>query len=361
MDRHELNRMFDALAPDPGREQELLCQLLQDGARRKNPMKNWKRIVIGVAAAAMLVTGATAAYQIFRQEVPMEPDKTVPGILGGGLQSWERTEVYNEYGVLEAYWPNREMVEVDPAQAQVLLGDYLPECGYRWQIEDYTLTIEGYVLDEHTGTAKFYYTVEHPGGFGNGAVNWERGWLDNQFYRVGVTFDTMSDGSRPWFGGCLYLDVERSTEEKLYIVESMANESGWKAEDGFIVNFVVYGETAKDDNVMSVKLELPGLKSLPTVSVADPATGKTVAELSSIGFLLKAGGDMDEVDYIALDYADGTRYVVRDDANSLDNTDYGLISGERPNRDLRHVFNRLVDPSQVTAVVVDSQRYEIGQ
>lgn len=61
MDRHELNQMFDGLEPDPRRERELLRRLLQDDARRKTPMKNWKRAVIGVAAAALLVTGAAAA------------------------------------------------------------------------------------------------------------------------------------------------------------------------------------------------------------------------------------------------------------------------------------------------------------
>ncbi|MBD5099289.1 MAG: hypothetical protein HDT35_07095 [Clostridiales bacterium] len=66
MDRHELNEMFDGLTPDPARERELLRQLLQDDARRKQPMKHWKRVVIGVAAAALLVTVAAAA--------------TVPGI-----------------------------------------------------------------------------------------------------------------------------------------------------------------------------------------------------------------------------------------------------------------------------------------
>ena len=61
MDRHDLNRMFDGLAPGPNREQELLEELLQDGTRRKRSMKNWKRVVLAVAAAALLVTGAAAA------------------------------------------------------------------------------------------------------------------------------------------------------------------------------------------------------------------------------------------------------------------------------------------------------------
>lgn len=61
MDRYDLNRMFDGLAPDPQREQELLEELLQDDTRRKRPMKKWKRVVLAVAAAALLVTGAAAA------------------------------------------------------------------------------------------------------------------------------------------------------------------------------------------------------------------------------------------------------------------------------------------------------------
>lgn len=61
MDRHDLDRMFDGLKPGPGREQALLRQLLQDDGRRKRPMKNWKRIVVGGLAAALLVTAAAAA------------------------------------------------------------------------------------------------------------------------------------------------------------------------------------------------------------------------------------------------------------------------------------------------------------
>lgn len=62
MDRYELNRMFDGMTPGPGREGELLEELLQDGTRRTKPMKNWRRVVVaGVAAAALLVTTVAAA------------------------------------------------------------------------------------------------------------------------------------------------------------------------------------------------------------------------------------------------------------------------------------------------------------
>ena len=61
MDRHELNQMFDKLAPGPGRERELLCRLLQDNARRNRPMKKWKIAIVAAAAAALMVTAAAAA------------------------------------------------------------------------------------------------------------------------------------------------------------------------------------------------------------------------------------------------------------------------------------------------------------
>ena len=316
-----------------------------------------KGILIAAAVCAALLCTAMAAYNIVRQSVTINPAQTVQGILGNGRPSWERTEIYDELGRL-TYWPKRETVQVDAAQAQALLGDYLPESGYRWQIEDYTLTVEGYVLDEYTGTAKFYYTLEHPGGFGDGAVDWELGLLNYTVYRGSVTFTTQSDADWPWISGRCYVDVSRSTEEKLCIVESAASLGGWKAEDGLRVKFTVHGETDRDDDVLSADLELPGLKSLPTVSVPDPATRETVLELSAISLMLKTE-DMDLVDYIALDYADGTRYVVRDDANGLDNTDYGLGSGSRPNMILREVFNRLVNPSQVVGIHVDGKYYPV--
>ena len=40
MDRHELNQMFDGLAPRPCQKRELLEKLLQDETRRVKPMKS---------------------------------------------------------------------------------------------------------------------------------------------------------------------------------------------------------------------------------------------------------------------------------------------------------------------------------
>lgn len=60
MEPHELNRMFDALAPTQEQEQAVLDRLLQT-ERKVKPMKKLKKItVFAVAAALMLVSVAAA-------------------------------------------------------------------------------------------------------------------------------------------------------------------------------------------------------------------------------------------------------------------------------------------------------------
>ena len=340
-------------------------------AKRKGP-KPVRTVLIAAALVAALCLTAGAAYEYYvRQNVPVDEPQTVQGIVGGGQPSWDEEQVYDEYGKLEHNWYNRQTVPADPDQAMALLGDYLPENGYQWQIEDYTLTVEGYVLDERTGTAKFYYTVEHPGGFPEDAVDWQHGYLNYTANMLYVSFESMSDVD--WsvsFGGRTYVDVERSTPEKLCLVDSgAAVGTGWKAEDGVRIRFSIPGEEhqqdigdkhiiSRDDPRVEGELELPGVKTLPSISASDPAAG--TAELSAIGLKLNCE-DMDMVGYVALDYADGTRYVVKDKASNLDNADYVLGGGERPNMVVRYVFNRLVGLSQVTAVIVDSYRYEVAQ
>lgn len=60
MDLRELNQMFEELAPTPEQERRGLARLLQE-ERKGHPMKRWKRMVLAVAVAALLVTVAAAA------------------------------------------------------------------------------------------------------------------------------------------------------------------------------------------------------------------------------------------------------------------------------------------------------------
>lgn len=356
---------FDKLRASP----ETRRKIMNMAEKKRAPRRVLRTALVAAAVAAALCVTAGAAYQYYvRQNVPVNTDQTVQGIAGGGQPSWDEERTYGEDGKSEHNWYNRQTVPADPDQALALLGDYLPESGYQWQIEDFTLTVEGYVLDEHTGTAKFYYTVEHPGGFPEDAVDWEHGYLNYTANILYVTFEPISEGSSIGFGGRTYVDVERSTPEKLCLVNSGATpEVGWKAEDGIRIYFSIPGEEHqkdegekhiiyRDDPRVEGELDLPGVKSLPTRTATDAATGRTV-ELSAIGMTAYLG-EREWGNRIEIEYAGGTRYLVQDGSQNIDNGDYGLLIGEASDRSVRTVFNRLVDTSQVTAVVVNGARYE---
>lgn len=354
---------FDKLRASP----ETRRNIMQMAEQRRAPRRALRTALIAAAIAAALCITAGAAYQYYvRQNVPVDQDQTAQGVAGGGQPSWDAERTYDEFGKTEHSWYNRQTVPVDPDQAQALLGDYLPESGYQWQIEDFTLTVEGYVLDEHTGTAKFYYTVEHPGGFPEDAVDWEHGYLNYTANILYVVFKPMSSEWRS-FGGRTYVDVDRSTPEKLCLVNSGATpDVGWKAEDGVRICFSIPGEEHQEDvgdqhiitrdaHRAEGELELPGVKSLPARTIEDAATGRTV-ELSAIGMTAYLG-EREWGNCIEIEYADGTRYLVEDGTKNIDNGDYGLLIGGAPDWSIRMVFNRLVDVDQVTAVTVDGVRY----
>ena len=69
MERHELNRMFDQLAPSPEQEQAVLDRLLQT-ERKVTPVKKLKKLtVLGIAAALMVITCAAAVVTGIDQRI----------------------------------------------------------------------------------------------------------------------------------------------------------------------------------------------------------------------------------------------------------------------------------------------------
>lgn len=101
MDRRELNRMFDGLTPDPQRERELLDGLLRDGKRRKNPVKNWKRMAVALAAAVLLVGTAAAAHYLAVRVVDERADNGDIW-LAGGITYYPADQLSNEVKEFEA-------------------------------------------------------------------------------------------------------------------------------------------------------------------------------------------------------------------------------------------------------------------
>lgn len=118
MKRHALNRMFHALTPGPEREKALLEELLQNDIRRGTPVKNWKRIAVGVAVVALLMVctvGAVAAVGSFFQTETIEVTKEPNGVFSlsrGEITYYPVDSLSDELKALEG--PSSEYFTFNP-------------------------------------------------------------------------------------------------------------------------------------------------------------------------------------------------------------------------------------------------------
>lgn len=343
--------------------------------RSRRPLRT---ALVAAAVVAALSISAAAVYAV-------NHGPTFQMFFGNeGRSSTEYTEVYDEYGNFYVASMNEERVPVDEERAEALVGEYLSDTGYVWQVGEYTVTVENYLLDENTGTAKVYYSLYRPGGVEgivwgeNGEVGWDGSGI------IPLQFSAMVDGEWSWLRGGkgIYADLERSTADTLCIMEAMINPENWSAEDGLQVEFrdMRLNEGSELDRSLVATMELPGVKSLPAVTVLDQETGEPVVVFSAIG--MKVWTEHNRIDDIVLTYADGSEYVVEDKADYIQNYDYALWSasqssetlGEEPSAfagdlpgpapdpeqwTLHLCFNRLVDPEQVVAVTVNGTTYSV--
>lgn len=335
------------------------CARLRAGEKRPVRRRRLRTALALAAAAAVLCAGAAAGYWITRTEVTVEESRPaiVEGLFGDNSRPTveEQTRV-EEDGSVSLNLPNRERVPVEMPEALAVVGDYLPDTGYAWTVGDYTLTVEAYLLDQETGTGKIYFLLERPDGLEGVEIAPEDGevWFNGE--GISLTFRA---GENERIGYRIYADQARTTDTALAAVASVAvsgTEAGWQAADGLVIGFhdLRLNQDSEKDVSLLATLELLGAESLPAVTAVDPDTGERAAVLSAIGIAINAE-DVDEIGSVVLNYADGTSYVVRDEAQNLDNTEYALGCGSRPSMTLRLCFNRLVDPSQVVSVIVNGQ------
>lgn len=163
MDRRELNRMFDALAPAPGREAELLDGLLRDGKRRKNPVKNWKRMAVALAAAVLLVGTAAAAHYV---GVSIVDNREENGLIEftGGMTYYSADQLSDEVKTFEsahsgdggqmkkfASWDEmEEFIGVDLMNSPLLNASPATEFFEKWMRDEQTVSGQ-FILDVYPG------------------------------------------------------------------------------------------------------------------------------------------------------------------------------------------------------------------
>lgn len=386
MTEHELQERFGAeLVLPTAVDEKWACALseIRAGGRPQSGhgRRRGARILLALAAAVAALCAGAAGVYLTSHGAMLEMffgNETRPSI--------REKAAFNERGEQTLALPNEERVPMDGEQAEALVGEYISDGGYAWTIGEYILTVEEYLLDETAGTGRIYYTLERPGGVEGLTISPEDGEVWPNGEGVTVVFCVRKGDGNWWpVGERSYADLSRSTPDKLCIALSLAEGEDWKAEDGLTIEFRDLRLNENSGTHLDVSLVetlvLPGVKTLPSVQAFDGA-GECRAVFSAVGLKLidPPAPDGDSVRYLALRYADGTEYVVRDSEHNIRNSSYELGSSsggyatydaenhtftEHPPAEVReetnqYCFNRLVDPRQVVSIVVDGEEYTVA-
>ena len=242
--------------------------------------------------------------------------------------------------------------------------------------------------DEGTFTASYpertyedviEYTLEKAGGVD--ALNYSQ--LDNEAKGAWISEESTFNFSIG--NGSTIVDLENSTDEKLYCyeyitldddqnyVEMKIEEYPCKLKEIYALDYKDPKREELENQVVSSSTKIPFSSNVVAeTTFVNPAGGKIKVSPLSLKVDMSKGFGLSEVQaadpvncyYVAINYKDGTNYVVMesnaDGRHSCDvekdNTAYscGTLTGEYV-----MLFNRLVDTDQISSITVNDVEYTL--
>lgn len=329
--------------------------------------KRYKSFGVYLLAAILIVfmmATTVFAYVGFTQyENPIEMLKTFYG--NEEMESIEGGEVYvdDEYKPYTVVQPTIERVPLDEELAEEVTPP-IAAVGESVSWDDYTLTIQAHQHDKNLGAGTIYYTVENPNGVDgyytqfDGNLSWSgfeimslRGCSWENYIIPGETTDTKLSVA------CYYHGTERT--EKRRKMDSV--EMCFYSTD----DTIVLPKYASEEDTLALLSE--------NGEILISAIGMDVRiqdmEFLQYDTIIDANGDecplVNEADinYVAVQFADGSEYVVDKDkdgeliSNCVDISIYqqDYIFGDT----ITYMFNRIIDPNLITGVVINETVYPV--
>lgn len=270
--------------------------------------------------------------------------------------------------------PAREYVEVDPEVAEDYLGNYMLQEPIVKKINNHTLTIISAVRDKNVMVMEF--TLEREGG--ENALGYDEGTnMDKGAYvtEEADIYFMIKDGS-----DCIYVDLEKSTDEKLYCYDYITFDEYERGDGaGVILTIqsadgpIIEAMDSADIAVHSEMLEIPVEKPVPSTVYTSKKGG--ALEVSAIGMSLDMGVglgltgdekyDPGSVKTVVIQYKDGSEYLVKDDHTynlgyscGTNRKIFNLEDARSSSGDIYcMVFNRLVETDQIQAIKINGIKY----
>ena len=219
-------------------------------------------------------------------------------------------------------YPERDYVAIDPDEAQALIGDYVEHPGISREIDGTTVTVLSVVRDDNAAVVEL--TFEKEGGVD--VLNYSQ--LDNESKGAWFSDDStfyIDIGS----SGNMYVDLERSTAEKLYCYY-YARVSGWldmtiyqysctlgeRNELAMAGDDAAVGDLESSKTITTISLECE--ERVPAAEFANADGG--IIEISPISMSIDMGTglgltysetqDPFNIYSVIIYYADGSTYIV---------------------------------------------------
>ncbi|MDE5966213.1 MAG: hypothetical protein K2G89_05210 [Lachnospiraceae bacterium] len=288
--------------------------------------------------------------------------------------------LYDEQNFPYTYtFPEREYVDVDPDKANALIGEHVSHHTIVKELGDTTLTILSSVYDGNSAIVAF--TLKREGGVN--ALQYSQ--LDNEGYGARFTHDATFRLEFTGYSETIFVDLDRSTNDLLYCYDYMVttNSSAMDMKElslevkeypCTVGEMFAADEETFDKYLADTKTSHISIPLKPAVKRSDYTNAAGgIASISSIGLKidirtgLGLSGDeiydRENIYYIAVNYKDGTDYVVlehalpsvhdcdvkKDNSNAFDCYE-GIFT---------LLFNRLVDTDTVQSITVNDTTYSL--
>lgn len=331
--------LYEEVMNMPGKYQS------QQNPRRMGRVARAFLIAAVIAATLVVSVGAYTAFRRYQNADPvMEAAFGENGY--AHVDSITVTEDKGEYGIFSWQTPESDRVPLNKELADTLVAPYLCAVEQSVPVDGATLTVEAYTYDESTRAGLMYYKLENPQGLTGYELqpNGELWWPDGE--KVSTFFTRCRS----------YIVPESSTDTSITLI-------------GYFYNPLIPGQgdqmtVGRYDSTQVVTLALKGFGgSMDPIAHASYKEDAIVLSPFSLrvkrSFVEEAYGKSSYTQEARILFQDGTEYLVLND-NTANYTVNAGDGADSPASGTTLIFNRVIDPSQVRAVVLNGTEYPLA-
>lgn len=269
--------------------------------------------------------------------------------------------------------PSKEYVPVDEEKAEKMLGQWVMDEPIVTRIGDHTLTVQSFAYDKNA--ALMYFTLEREGGVTALSGDMNTNLSKGAFFTEDADFYFYVEAAGEIAGAeNTYVDLEKSTEEKMYCSSYILWPESVKEDD--LIELVIdkypepvrnmpsgEEESAWQEQIETERVTLTDKGQIPVQCMDLGQDGHVEYSPVSICIDMSKGLGLSEEEaadpyymrHLEIKYRDGSSYIVSDKEANIDNSGYILGT----DKEYKAAFNRLVETDQIAEIIVNDVSFPV--